>query len=171
MCRLGSMYFKPLQTLGQTTMHYPDLSPYCYNLNQPLLTVLNVGWLNRDHPYNEGTPIPEFTEKMISIFLSRGPFNAEIGLMRSGSHECEICGEMEILVRQGLVQRPLGISQIWIPGRAGRLYASPSMLIHYVQEHRYLPPQEYIDSVLAVDLSLPFRAEAVWFEMLTGRRL
>jgi hypothetical protein len=47
------------------------------------------------------------------------------------------------------VRLELGNGEIRVIGSAGKVYASPVMIYHYMSEHNYLPPQEFIDAVLA----------------------
>lgn len=42
----------------------------------------------------------------------------------------------------------VGHAEIRVQGPSGRRYASPDMIIHYVQEHGYQPPQDFIDGVM-----------------------
>ena len=39
-------------------------------------------------------------------------------------------------------------------GATGRVYAAPTLIWHYVTEHGYRPPDEFIDAVLADDPDL-----------------
>jgi hypothetical protein len=41
-------------------------------------------------------------------------------------------------------------AEIRVVGNNGRVYASPMMLVHYVEAHGYLPPQEFIDAVMQI---------------------
>ena len=60
-----------------------------------------------------------------------------------GYHECEFWD----LPRPEL---PIGNGEIHVPGAARTIaYAAPQMLPHYVEAHRYLPPGEFIEAVLA----------------------
>jgi hypothetical protein len=42
----------------------------------------------------------------------------------------------------------IGSDEIWVPGENGRIYAAPSLIVHYVEEHNYLPPPPFIEAVL-----------------------
>lgn len=42
----------------------------------------------------------------------------------------------------------LGSAEIWVPGREGCIYAAPTLIVHYVEAHEYLPPPEFIEAVL-----------------------
>lgn len=48
----------------------------------------------------------------------------------------------------------LGHGEIWLPSITKEIiYASPTLMYHYIEKHHYLPPQDYIDSVIAFDLN------------------
>jgi hypothetical protein len=103
-------------------MKIEDLSPYNYMRHNE--SVKSVGWLEGDYPKGYVDPnVIELLEKYPIINKCRG------------SHEREYCGES------------LGNGEIWTVGEHG-VYAAPTLLIHYIKEHNYLPPSEFIDSVL-----------------------
>ncbi|MEN1410142.1 hypothetical protein, partial [Pseudomonas aeruginosa] len=57
----------------------------------------------------------------------------------------------------------LGFSEIWIPGvEKGAYFASPSLILHYIEEHDYCPPQMYSEAVMAVDLEVGYKAQEVY---------
>ena len=45
-------------------MFFPDLSGYSYGLPQSLPDVLNVGWLDGKHPFNQGNVPVAFCEQL-----------------------------------------------------------------------------------------------------------
>ncbi|GAB6261036.1 hypothetical protein PSSHI_12790 [Photobacterium sp. R1] len=40
-------------------------------------------------------------------------------------------------------------------------FAAPSMVYHYVEKHSYLPPQEFVEVVMAFDCTKKFTAQKV----------
>jgi hypothetical protein len=52
-----------------------------------------------------------------------------------GSHICDFCWKFR------------GNGEIWIPGDDGRVYASPVMLLHYIEQHNYLPPLVFLEAL------------------------
>lgn len=74
-----------------------------------------------------------------------------------GIHECNICRTHRWPLLP-LNQTPslelkgelfyLGNWEIWLPGRDDIVYASPALIIHYVTEHQYRPPPEFILAVM-----------------------
>ncbi|MEU9839364.1 hypothetical protein AB0C69_09110 [Actinomadura sp. NPDC048032] len=104
---------------------------------RPTYVRLNVGWLEVGRPYSTG-PVPGvFLEKLKAIQkLQR--MNVCLGV-----HECDLCPPGE---------GPEGNGEVRIPGAPGLAYAAPSLIIHYITEHGYQPPEAFVDAVLAVDL-------------------
>jgi len=105
-------------------MKIEDLSPYNYMNNNE--SVKSIGWLEGD--FNKG----EVDSKVIKLLETY----ERINLCR-GFHCCEYCEGCES-----------GNGEIWSVSKQGEVYAAPSLVIHYIKEHSYLPPKEFIDSVL-----------------------
>ncbi|MFB6837415.1 hypothetical protein [Streptomyces sp. NPDC056361] len=151
-------------------MFYDDLSLYAYCIAEDgdvfteggpgvrFVTVrdayrrLNVGWLEAGRPWAAG-PVPEeFTSKLLTV-LEEQAVNQALGL-----HECDLCPELLDDARPWYEPRPghrcasAGAGEIRVPGEPGTAYAAPSLIGHYVLDHGYLPPQEFVDAVLAFDL-------------------
>ncbi|HDY5947901.1 TPA: hypothetical protein RQ911_001945 [Pseudomonas aeruginosa] len=63
----------------------------------------------------------------------------------------------------------LGFSEIWVPAvEKGAYFASPSLIIHYIEEHGYCPPQIYSEAVMAVDLEVAYKAHEVYVGLVAG---
>jgi hypothetical protein len=54
-----------------------------------------------------------------------------------------------------------GSFEIIVPGRDGKVYRAPELIQHYVISHRYRPPKEFIEAVLALDRPSGLDWEAV----------
>lgn len=107
--------------------------------------MLNVGWLATDHSFPTGDVSSEFINCL--ILMAAHPKN----LLR-GVHDCEFCN-MESPVRipatgTGREVVSLGMGELHVTSRDGPTYSAPSLIVHYVIAHNYLPPQEFIDAVL-----------------------
>jgi hypothetical protein len=128
------------ETLVTEMTHYPDLSPYQYSESPH--PMLNVGWLEREHGYPTG-PAPEGLVEELTD-RARGAVNVYRGI-----HFCRLCPDFST-ARQNTSRGGvfLGSGEIRVTG-PGATYASPAMIVHYVEAHSYLPPQEYCDAVLA----------------------
>ena len=109
-------------------MYYPDLSQYNYIEDED--NTLNIGWLDVNHPFLKGALSDTFTERLI---LFRQYIVRDENL---GPHKCHFCGKYR------------SSGELRVFGRNNTIYAAPTMIIHYVVEHNYFPPQEFIDAVL-----------------------
>jgi hypothetical protein len=116
---------------------FDDLTPYTYlhpEEEQP--GTVNVGWLDRWHPFPVGETSAEFRARLQQLCLRR--------VKRTrGFHACDFC--------KGRA-RPHGSAEVRVPG-AGRVYAAPELVYHYVAAHGYKPPGEFIAAVLVWDES------------------
>ncbi|MEO3784032.1 hypothetical protein ABGB12_11920 [Actinocorallia sp. B10E7] len=136
-------------------MHFDDLTEYLYldcddlfyNPTVPteyclvfpaVYKRLNVGWLERGHPYEMG-PVPAELVGTLADITAIQQVNPRLGI-----HECDLCDEPQRLPL-------LGTSEIRIPGHHDVVYAAPNLIVHYVAAHGYRPPAEFIAAVLAVD--------------------
>lgn len=109
-------------------MYFKDLEkiqqPYAGNRVE-----VKIGWLDDGIPYNKGDVSNIFLDKLKSI-------NPRI--RTKGWHTCPFCGNAR------------SSTQFIIPieGEKNTFYDAPYMIIHYIEEHDYKPPQEFINSVL-----------------------
>jgi hypothetical protein len=112
---------------------YRDLDPCGYfGLADPR-RLLAVGWLERGHDFPRGNTSTEFRSKLHELLSD--PWQP-VFLM--GPHFCTLCAKGE---------RRAGVRNLFVPG-AGVLYAAPELIEHYMLDHAYGPPQEFIDAVL-----------------------
>ncbi|MCP4540712.1 MAG: hypothetical protein GY832_26535 [Chloroflexi bacterium] len=124
--------------------YYPDLSPYEYHVGRKVLDALNIGWLDAVHNYSTGNVSDAFVDRLwdfccVSVVQTRG------------SHRCELCttsSSTQLAVQRGTKSLVLGSAEIRVFGGAGRVYAAPNLIYHYVVEHHYRPPEEFIQAVL-----------------------
>jgi hypothetical protein len=142
-------------------MYFDDLTAYCYCLPFDLLEVRNIGWLDTDHAYAKGVPSGILVSKLRDIICARSSHsNAHVNVIR-GIHLCNLCGEKRVEVNCRSSKVILGMSEILIPASHG-YFASPSMVLHYIELHQYAPPQEYISAVMNFDLGEPFIAQEAY---------
>jgi hypothetical protein len=150
-------------------MHYADMSYYTHNLRDALVNVRNIGWLNSAATFPIGYVEPQLLDILKRAFVGDGKCDAEAVLIRSAQHCCEICGATPGFVELAGKKKPLGASEIWIPGEEGSFYAAPSLVIHYIETHGYLPPSEFLDALSKVDLKLEYSAEDAWRRSIIKR--
>ena len=124
-------------------MYYPDLTTYCYLKRESAPNVLNVGWLDRQHPF----PKNKASEALLDA-LFESCFHTVNGTR--GYQECQFCSAPSFgleVSRKGRKMK-LGSAEIRVSGKGGRVYAAPNLIYHYVAEHDYEPPKEFIDALL-----------------------
>lgn len=141
-------------------MYFPDHSAYCFGLEpvawpaegpassgdpyvwlwdfptpEPAFAQeeINIGWLDLEHEFPRGTADASF-----ALILEQACRTSRYHLWR-GYSMCSICGAP-------IDQQGAG-AEIRIQG-TGCVYASPTALAHYVQAHEYLPPGDFVESVL-----------------------
>jgi hypothetical protein len=123
---------------------YPDLSPYEYTPSADG-NVVNVGWLGRESDFQVG-PVDE----SIRLELRKRAENP-LNVMR-GWHDCELCGiesPIRIPPLEGLHGRiSLGTGELWVVGDAGITYVAPTLIVHYVEDHGYVPPASFNAALL-----------------------
>jgi hypothetical protein len=131
-------------------VYFPDLTTYTYlaEAGQTILdnapSVLNIGWLDDSHTYSQGESPDDFIARLW-IFCRSTVNNTR------GFHECPFCNvdpPAYLLVQQGDEQIGMGSGEVWIFGGNGQAYAAPSLIYHYVVNHRYMPPEEFIQATL-----------------------
>jgi hypothetical protein len=119
--------------------------------------VLNVGWLDGAHGYPQGATPPAFEEKLwaycrVPVSRLRGLHTCEVcadptdGFQATRGEEKLLRGSAEIRVFGSRISGPRGASPDGPPVRL--VYAAPDMVYHYVIDHHYRPPDEFIQAVL-----------------------
>jgi len=139
---------------------FPDLGAYSYYTTAALPRVKAVGWLDCAHPFTTG-PIPkDALEKLKLVIIGNEGVDAHVNPIR-GIHPCNLC-RIDDFPNSEL---RIGSSEIWIPDGQKGFYASPSMIYHYIVEHRYLPPQVFIDALEQFDVHSKFDAQAEYVKL------
>lgn len=131
---------------------YEDLTPYEYFPDQEG-DVRNVGWLGTGSRFATGDPEPGLVQALVTL----AAFHSVNGTR--GFHLCEFCGPRTTpddyepatvsfeFAERGEVT--LGSAEIHVPGPGGVVYAAPTLVIHYIEAHGYLPPADFVKSALA----------------------
>lgn len=120
--------------------YYEDLSTYQYS-GPPtgLPGVYNVGWLAASNPFAPGRLDDETVARIREIS------EAGTGIHYFGSHSCEFCSKAE---------PAQSCMETWIRSGDVGIFASPSMLGHYVSTHAYVPPRPYLDAIASQNLEI-----------------
>jgi hypothetical protein len=117
------------------------------------LRVEKIGWFYDvvpTHPQGFRVPGPLFN-KLLDIgkkYLVNRCF---------GSHVCKLCFhdereylEMSADERKHYVDFSYwGNGEIWIKGKS-KLWVAPTMIVHYIRDHGFFPPQEFMDDLGAL---------------------
>jgi len=128
-------------------IYFADLTPYSYHGAEEDDQVVNVGWLSEGHDFPRGTVPQKFIEQLKLLIAT--PTN-----MFRGIHTCEFCPPPETFVSESGHRKMEadperhGNGEIRVTGHDGVIYVAPVLIRHYVSEHKYLPPQAFIDAAL-----------------------
>jgi hypothetical protein len=124
---------------------YQDLSPYDYSPSG--IDMVNVGWLGHGSAY----PIGSVDARVLAELLNRAA--DPVNVMR-GLHDCEFCDEespIRIPAAVGIHERiSLGTGEIHVVGEDGVVYAAPTLIVHYIERHGYMPPDVFMDALRVI---------------------
>lgn len=125
-------------------MFYPDLSPYNQGSKEfECLNTIAIGWLDSKFPFPKESPSEIFLKHL--LIHCKLPF-----LQTRGYHYCELndhkLREPVTVGTDGDTTR-LGSAEIRVIGDR-KVYAAPDLIYHYVKDHLYRPPDEFIYSVV-----------------------
>ncbi|MGE6760912.1 hypothetical protein ACQKGO_23030 [Corallococcus interemptor] len=121
-----------------------DLTP-CSYFRQWEQSSLAVGWLERGHAYPRGTVDEAFFAALFRLCVNpwRPPF------VTAGFHRCTLCqftGLNAAISYKG-AHVSLGTENVLIPGET-KVFIAPTMILHYIDAHEYVPPREFQEAVL-----------------------
>lgn len=132
-------------------VYYKDLSPYEYSADAAETGgragsgafLLNVGWLAERHEFPRGDvpegfveALPEMAEDTVNVYR--------------GMHFCDFCPTFQEARKNVRFRHVfIGRGEVHVRGGEGRVYAAPALVVHYVADHGYQPPREFVDAVLA----------------------
>jgi len=137
--------------------YFPDGVPYTYgkdsvpaewfreNLLDPFGgKLVCAGWLDAKYPVRTGEPPPRFVEKLAWLCVN------DLHAGMRGFHSCNLCppGSSWVNVLRDGRKHLLGTAEIRV--RTPHFtYAAPNLVLHYVVDHHYLPPDDFVEGVLA----------------------
>lgn len=126
--------------------HFLDLTPYTYTQGD---ASTNIGWLSASEKIVVGETSFEFQAKLYKLCLD----DHLVKIMR-GFHECEFCGfswdewgKNHPNYGENAKWMSIGNGEIRVIGNSA-IYAAPALIYHYVIQHQYQPPQEFVDAVM-----------------------
>jgi hypothetical protein len=112
--------------------------------------VLNVGWLDPRYPFAKQQPTTVFLENLEKFYY-------RVVDQTRGIHICPFCPESKSKAkwpapstRATILNREivLGSAEIRVSA-PGVTYACPNLIYHYIKDHDYRPPDEFIDAVMS----------------------
>ncbi|MFG1496799.1 hypothetical protein ABMA57_09210 [Saccharospirillum sp. HFRX-1] len=149
-------------------MHYNDYSLYSHFLSEPVSSAYNIGWLDVENEFKKGAVPVGFVDKLNSIIIGTNSFNAQISRKRS-ARKCKLCNSDYISIENQEGKEVLGAANLLIPYAQNTYFIAPTMVGHYISYHNYMPPEEFISAVLCVDTSIPYFADQIYLELISGK--
>ena len=132
---------------------FKDLTQYQYRSHGSETIALNIGWLGDRFDFCIEPPQAGFVHRLWQFCLR--PVS-----QTRGFYECQLCEKPPVgpLIFEYDSQKiKLGTSEIRVFASDGTVYAAPDLILHYVHDHHYHPPQEFVDAVMTSEL--PVSAE------------
>jgi hypothetical protein len=124
--------------------------------------VLAVGWLDTGFHYGRdpekqppprimtferAEPPPEFIDQLVLVTKE----NLDLGWRAGGFHVCNLPDCDHKFGHRDVRGLGLGSWLTWVrhPREARTLFCAPNLVLHYVLDHHYLPPRDFIEAVMA----------------------
>lgn len=153
-------------------MFFEDLSPYPSSddlSNQ----VKCIGWLSKKHGYSKG----KLDDKSFQLLENFIAINVN---QKRGVHGCEFCKRTDHKINFQTIYEfrkkfvILGDSELVVFNKSGDAFVAPNLIVHYIKEHSYLPPREFIEALYECPVptsqnyfellvELKFRWSKIWF--------
>lgn len=135
--------------MGEGISYYKDLTPYSY-LPEEIpanFPALNVGWLERGEEFPTGSTSDEFAAGLIRLIKDHPRARTR------GWHSCSLPhGDFRLpyplRVEVDGQAVTLGAAEVRLIGADQRIFIAPDLIYHYVIDHQYLPPKEFVEAVL-----------------------
>jgi hypothetical protein len=121
--------------------YFEDLSPYTYTFDSAALDPVRcVGWLDAGHVFRTERPQPHLLDALWA-------YCSVLVEPTRGLHSCEFCSRPpNTHVRHGK-RLLLGSGEIRVFSSTGEAFAAPNLVYHYILEHQYQPPEEFLQAV------------------------
>lgn len=143
-------------------MWIDDLTPYVYGY-EPIPGRLAVGWLDPEKSFERGAVGPAIVQDRLEAVLQWAAAHRSVDAFR-GRHACELdeCSRISDhsadpgpTARFGNEQRVLGNAQIEVADGSGTTFVAPNLIAHYVEVHRYRPPEAFVRAALVGEWRRP----------------
>jgi len=103
-------------------------------------SVKSVGWLESGYAFRIQEPQPTLLDaiwKYCSILVSP----------TRGLHVCSFCELAHNTFSRHGIRLVLGSAEIVVFDAKGNAYAAPNLVYHYILEHQYCPPDEFLQAI------------------------
>ena len=135
--------------------YYPDLAPYDYlpDTVPEGVELLTVGWLEpgREFPIAGEDPDPVFWANLVTLAADHS-----VATTRS-VHGCRFRHLFEADYQYRAVYGTrvlyLGSAEIRVVAADGRQLTAPTLVVHYIRDHGYQPPLEFVEAVTAMRIA------------------
>jgi hypothetical protein len=123
--------------------YYKDFTPCTYFQESDwLCRLMAIGWLEGGKPFLKGRTDSLAIER---IHVLRGEFRTAFpSIVFRGLHACSLC----CVGNAGGATLDQSHINLFIPHR-GFVFVAPARVDHYIQEHGYLPPESFVEALLA----------------------
>lgn len=149
-----------LLALRTFKMKIADFCNYDYLLENPLSDAFAIGWLDPMSEFPKKIPEPEFLCKLKLLYKTEHIKNFKINKTR-GFYFCQKCRESGIKIS--------GSFEIMIPRVGGGFFIFPELMLHYIDVHFYNPGEEFVNSILILNMSGEFDAEQQFLSLLNRK--
>lgn len=120
-------------------MYFADLS--WYSLGGPAAAPSrNVGWLDEHRPFPRERPSAQLLDAIWEHC-------AILVMPTRGLHACAFCPQQGSVFERDGTRLRLGSGEIRVFGPSRDAYAAPNMIYHYVLEHHYRPPADFLGAL------------------------
>ena len=141
-------------------MQYDDLQPYVVG-KRKFKNLISIGWLG-DSPYLKGVKSDELIYQMKRLIFSHYElcdYDYFRSVYRAPLYRCPIC-KKTVTYHYFNITHDAGRSEYNLRDLlSNKIYVFPDLILHYMQEHSYQPPDAFIDSLFAAKFSEPFKAD------------
>jgi hypothetical protein len=119
--------------------YFADLSRYAF-VAAGSRAARNVGWLDENHAFPTEPPHPELLRAIWEYCMF-------LVMPTRGLHSCALCKSGNNTFCRQDTKLTLGSGEIRVFSASGDTYAAPNMIYHYVLEHHYRPPEEFLQAI------------------------
>ncbi|MFJ9003363.1 hypothetical protein [Streptomyces canus] len=112
------------------------------------LVALNVGWLDTEKEFARGVVTDDFLFALSSVVKN------DPKMKTRGWHRCQLphsggANPYPATVEIDNQKISLGGAEVRVVSESGEWMIAPDLILHYVMDHSYRPPERFIDAVIA----------------------